>query len=246
MGKLNLPLIPQSVMFVDKVMTIEWQNFFNDLLVRVGGTDATNLDDLENEVESIHAQNTDIGLGPQAEDLDMNVHRIVAMVDPINEQEGATKNYADTHIAFGEIYASDVSDELTVTTAGQDNRIQITSFDTNGLSNRTAPDHTNDHIEIVEAGKYLCTVSMAISSAGAGGADDVGFSVYKNDGETELLNCHGHRKLAGGGTDRGSCSISGIIDLDVDDTIEVWVWNEDSTDNIIIDDITLSLVKVGV
>ena len=246
MGKLNLPLIPQSVMFVEEVMTVEWQTFFHDLLTRVGGTDATNLDDLENEVESIHAQNTDIALGPQAEDLDMNVHRVVAMVDPIDDQEGATKNYVDSHIAFGEIYASDVEDELTIDTAGQDNKVQVTSFDTNGLNNKATPDHANDHIEITEAGKYLCTVSMAISSAGGGGADDVGFAVYKNNGDTEFPNCHGHRKLAGGGADRASCSMSGIIDLNVEDTVEVWIWNEDSTDNIIIDDITLSLVKMGV
>lgn len=148
-------------------------------------------------------------------------------------------------LAFGEIYAHDVANELTITAAGQANKVQITSFTVNGASNNTTPDHTNDHITITKAGKYLCTFAMAISSAAAGGADEVGFAAYKNNGTTEFLNLCGHRTLSGGGTDRGSCSGSGIIDLSVSDTIEVWIWNEDSTDNIVVDDITLTLVQIG-
>jgi len=148
-------------------------------------------------------------------------------------------------LPFGEIYANDVLDEITITVAGQANKVQVTSFAVDGVSNNATPDHTNDHITIVKAGMYLCTVSMSISSAAAGGADDIGFAVYKNNGATEFANVHGHRTLGGGGADRGSCSMSGIIDLAVSDTIEVWIWNEDSTDNVVVDDITLSLTQVG-
>ena len=171
--------------------------------------------------------------------------------------DGGTTNYVEVSatgdvvfvgsggLAFADICANDVADELTITTAGQANKVQITSFNNNGVSNNMTPDHTNDHITVTKAGMYLCTVSMSISSAAAGGADDIGFAVYKNNGNTEFINCHGHRTLGGGGTDRGSCSMSGIIDLAVNDTIEVWIWNEDSTDNVVVDDLTLSLVQVG-
>jgi hypothetical protein len=40
-------------------------------------------------------------------------------------------------------------------------------------------------------------------------------------------------------------TLSGIIDLAVNDTIEVWIWNNTNADDIIIDDINLSLVQVG-
>lgn len=171
--------------------------------------------------------------------------------------DGGTTNYVEISptgdqtfvgsagLPFAEIYANDVADELTITTAGQANKVQITSFAVDGVSNNTTPDHTDDHVTVVKAGMYLCTVSMSISSAAAGGADDIGFAVYKNNGATEFANCHGHRTLSGGGTDRGSCSMSGIIDLAASDTIEVWIWNEDSTDNVVVDDITLSLCEIG-
>ena len=147
-------------------------------------------------------------------------------------------------LAFAEIYASSVEDELAIGGIGVANKVQVTSFDTDGVSNNMTPDHTNDHITVTKAGMYLCTVSLHVESAGGGGADNFGFSVYKNNGATEFANAHAHRKLAGGGGDIGSASISGIIDLAVNDTIELWAWNEDSTDNLVIDDATMSLVMV--
>jgi hypothetical protein len=40
-------------------------------------------------------------------------------------------------------------------------------------------------------------------------------------------------------------TLSGIIDLAVNDTIEVWIWNNTNADDIIIDDINLSLIQCG-
>ena len=139
-----------------------------------------------------------------------------------------------------EISAYDSGVELTISAAGIANKVQITTFDTNGASYGMTPDHTNDHITVDKAGKYLCTLSLSAESAG-GGAAEYGFSIWKNNGATLFENCHTHRKLAGGTGDVGSLSISGIIDLAVSDTIELWVYNEDGTQNIVIDDVTLSL-----
>jgi hypothetical protein len=148
-------------------------------------------------------------------------------------------------LAFAEIYAADANNTITITTAGKANKVQITSFTNNGVSNNCTPDHTSDHITITKAMKYLCTVSIHLKSAAAGGSDTIGYSVYKNNGATEFANLHGQRDLSGGGGDEGSVSLSGIIDLAVNDTIEVWIWNVDSTDDIVIDDINLSLLGVG-
>ena len=150
-----------------------------------------------------------------------------------------------TGLAYGEISCYNENDTITITGAGIANKAQITSFDTDGPSNNMTPDHTNDHITIIKAGHYLCTVSLHIESAGGGGADEFGFAVYKNGGTGLFENCHGHRKLAGGGGDIGAITISGILDLAIDDTIEVWCWNENSTDNLVVDDATLTLVQIG-
>lgn len=148
-------------------------------------------------------------------------------------------------MCFASIYANDANDTLTISDTGQANKVQVTTFDTNGESNNATPDHTNDHITVTKAGIYLCNVSLHVKSVGAGGADTIGYSVYKNNGATEFADLHGQRDLSGGGGDEGSISLSGIIDLAVNDTIEVWIWNNDSTDDIVVDDINLSLVQVG-
>lgn len=148
-------------------------------------------------------------------------------------------------LSYGEISAYDEGDEIAIATAGIANKVQVTTFDTNGPTKNTTPDHTNDHITVISAGHYFCIVSLHIESAGGGGADEFGFGVYKNNGTTLFENCHGHRKLAGGGGDTGALSLSGLLDLAVGDTIELWCWNEDSTDNIIIDDVTMTLIQFG-
>jgi hypothetical protein len=147
-------------------------------------------------------------------------------------------------LCFAEISAYDAADTLTIAASGIANKVQVTSFDTNGVSNNMTPDHTNDHITVDVAGMYLCTVSLAALSA-AGTGFELGVAVYKNNGATLFQNCHAHHDLAGGGGDTGSTPLSGILDLAASDTIEVWVWNENNTTDVVIEDITLSLVQIG-
>lgn len=147
-----------------------------------------------------------------------------------------------TGIPYGEISASDVMTTLTITATGQGNKVQVTAFDTNGLSNNMTPDHTNDHLIGLKAGVYFCSVSMAVES-GTGAGFQAGFSIYKNNGTTEFPNLHAHRNFAGGGSDRGSITLSGFLSISVNDTIELWTWNDTNTVNIIIDDVTMSLMR---
>ena len=147
-------------------------------------------------------------------------------------------------LPFAEIYAQDINSTVTITIAGKSNKVQVTAFNVNGNSNNCTPDHTNDHITITKAGMYKCSVSLAIESPAASPVQ-LGASVWKNNGATEFANVHAHRDMAGGSADRGSVCMSGIVDLAVNDTIELWVWNETSTDNFLIDDVTLSLFQIG-
>lgn len=148
-------------------------------------------------------------------------------------------------LAYGEVSGYDVAATITISGTGIANKVQITSFDTDGPSNDTTPAHGTDDVTITNAGRYLVTVSTTISSAGGGGADTIGLAVYVNNGATLQSNCHAHRKLAGGGGDIGSVSISGICTFAASDTVELWIWNEDSTDDVVVDDCTLSVVQIG-
>jgi hypothetical protein len=162
----------------------------------------------------------------------------------IVDYAGAIGDFINLGRSFADIYASDVEAEHTIADTGQENRVQIVSFNANGESREAAPDYTNDHITVTRAGIYLVNVSMTLESV-AGAAAEFGYAVYKNDGATEVMGLHGHRDLAAGGGQHGSVALSGIADLAVDDTVEVWIWNETNTQNIKIGDINLSIVEVG-
>ncbi len=51
--------------------------------------------DVASNTSASHTQNTDTALGAQSENLDMNTHKIVGVVDPTVEQDAATKGYVD-------------------------------------------------------------------------------------------------------------------------------------------------------
>jgi hypothetical protein len=145
-------------------------------------------------------------------------------------------------LRYGEIYARDNSTVTTITV--QNTFYQVTIFDTDGESNDTTPSNSDDHIEIDHDGVYLIIVSASIMTEGAGTGDDYEGVVYKNNGATALGNLHFHRVLAGGGGDIGSVSMSGIYSLVDGDTIELWVRNTSGTDNIIFEDVTMSVIEI--
>lgn len=146
-------------------------------------------------------------------------------------------------LLFGEMWVKDNAVATAIAVAGT--YYQFTGFANDGQSNGATPDHTNDHITVDTAGKYLVTASLAVQSIGGGAADTIAVEVRKNNGTTIFSNIHAHRKLAGGGGDKGSISLSGILDLSATDTVEVWTTNESNNTNIILEDVNLSIICIG-
>ncbi len=144
--------------------------------------------------------------------------------------------------AYAEIYTQDNTDNTTLNSGA---KVQITDFDTNGLSNRMTPDHTNDHITVVHSGVYKCTVCIAIVNVAAQ-AQTIEVSAWKNNGATEFANVTAHRTLVGGGGDKGSMSLCGLISLTAGDTIELWA-NTGTAANrdVLFEDVTFTLMKMG-
>lgn len=158
------------------------------------------------------------------------------------ESNGDTYWVGGGGLPFAGISAKDNAVETAIAVAGT--KVQVTIFDTDDAGNNATPDHTNDHITITKAGMYFAMVSCTIKSV-AGGAIVVLVDLYKNNGAAAFNNVHAHRALAGGGGDIGSISLSGNIDLAANDTIELWVTNATNTSNLIVEDITLSVVQIG-
>lgn len=63
-----------------------------------GGANEVAVADVKDAVDKKHSQNTDNALGAQSENLDMNTHKIVSVVDPTANQDAATKKYVDDNV----------------------------------------------------------------------------------------------------------------------------------------------------
>ena len=143
---------------------------------------------------------------------------------------------------YAEISVVGNSVETAIAVAGT--KVQVTIFDTDGPSNASTPDHTNDHITIVRAETYLIMVSATVNSV-VGVASRFEMTVQKNNGAAAVGALHCDRNLGGGGTESGVISMSGLATLAINDTLEVWIENETNTQNYVIEDITLSIMQVS-
>ena len=145
-------------------------------------------------------------------------------------------------LEFGEISRTQ---NTTLTALTLNTPAQYLFFDTNGPANGATPDHTNDHITISKTGTYLIIVSLSAESV-AGSSYDIEFTVQKNNGATQVGEVHAHRSFAGGGGDFGSVSLSGLAVLTAGDTVELWIENQTSSQDLRIEDATLTATMVGV
>lgn len=143
-------------------------------------------------------------------------------------------------VDYGDMYVQ--GNALATGIAVQNTWYQVTIFGNDGESNNTTPDHTNDHITILQAGRYMVSVSSCFS----GGANKTyEMQVKKNNGGTSFVNAYITRKLGAGG-DIGSISLSGIIDLDANDTVELWIRCTDGvTADATVCNANLALVQIG-
>jgi len=191
-----------------------------------------------------------------AGDTEANLLRVDAGADDVRQGDWDT-NYIVTDktgdtwwvgstagLPFAEIYAYEASDTIAIAASGIANKVQVTTFNANGVSNNATPDHTTDDITIVKAGIYRVSLTANVDSADATPAT-FGIAVYKNNGATILSNMHVHVDFAGGGGELDSVSATGLGDFAASDTIEVWVWNYTGTEDIIFDDINLNLTQIG-
>lgn len=141
-------------------------------------------------------------------------------------------------IPYGEIsmYSNETADSIA---SGA--YVQLTRFDTEGESNLTEADATENHIKILKAGKYKITMTSSFSGTGSVTWDG---GVFKNNGTVQLTNLQINRKLGASG-DVGAVAIGGIADLSVNDTIEVWFKQSEGVNkDITVVNNTLSLVFI--
>lgn len=150
---------------------------------------------------------------------------------------------AGSGLAFGTIYVNDNSTATVITASGEANKVKFAHFNTNGESHLVTPDHTNDRLTVAAAGVYLIGIAMTIESV-AGPAAKFGMRVYKN-GATAIACLHAHNNIAGGGSVERSAHMSCIAPLAANDYIELFIYNETGTEDVILSDVNFWCVKLG-
>jgi hypothetical protein len=138
---------------------------------------------------------------------------------------------------YGEITVEGNATTTTFSGSSSDftNKVQVVIFDTNGISSvGVTPDHTNDHLTIVNAGPYLVHTDVTITG---GNSNTISFALFKNNGATQL----GERATVklNSASDEIALSLTHIVDLAANDTVELWVQNENHTTAITVEDADL-------
>ncbi len=150
----------------------------------------------------------------------------------------------------GDLIGNLIQGEISSNTPGniavneQDVWIQISSFNVNGVSNGTTPDHTNDHITILETGKYLVLSPISASSQQA---NDYEYMVKTNNGTTDYDNLKIGRSLPVAGA-KGAQPILGVGSFTANDTVEIWVQRLDggsASRTLTVEHINLNLILIG-
>jgi hypothetical protein len=151
-----------------------------------------------------------VPVSPQNGDHWMNSGAIIVRTNDENKDLG--------RIPHGEIWGENQGTALTLTTQSQ--WYQYNQFEANGLSWRTTPDYTQSHIEVDEDGRYRVTASIMFDGTGG---EEYEWEVQLNSGVIRCFNLHTGADLVTTTTSKKSCSISGLRELSVDDTVELWV-----------------------
>jgi hypothetical protein len=118
-------------------------------------------------------------------------------------------------------------------------KAQVLVFDTNGPAINATPEFANGHIIIDLAGVYSLTVHIGM----LGGNQTVySLAIFKNNGAVQVVP-RTTRKV-GAAADEGAASVGGLAQLDVGDTIELWVQNETNTNDFIVHDVSLYIHRI--
>jgi len=151
------------------------------------------------------------------------------------------KRHPEFQRAYGEIYSKDNTTPTVLNSAA---KVQILVFTTNGVSHDMTPNFSESHIIVQKSAIYLVKASVTVANNNAF-THILNVDLFKNNGSTQFENVHFHRKLTGGSGDIGSATMSGLVQLNKDETIELWANTDAAADrSVIFDDITLSITQI--
>lgn len=144
-----------------------------------------------------------------------------------------------TFCPHGCIYVSGGVAAQTITTGGTFEK--LTAFTNDGPSNGVTAAAASDKLTLPKTGVYMVTFQ---ASFGGENNAEVRFRARWNGVDQNSLLCV--RKLGATGTDIGSCSFQGLLDVTVADAdLEIWVTSDTNGDDVTVEDSQFSAVWCG-
>ena len=169
--------------------------------------------DIADAITKKHTQNTDTALGLQTADLDMNTHKVVGVIDPVANQDAATKKYVDdrTYTSRARAYRATTVQAIADATL---TKVQLNaeSYDEQGEFDPT----TNFRFTATKAGYYLVSAQLGFWPW----ADQAYFMlyIYKNGA------VYSQTRTNGSGTGLHYANLTDIIPLAANDYLELYVY----------------------
>lgn len=144
---------------------------------------------------------------------------------------------------YGEVSVRDNLVDTEITT--QNEWVQFTEFDTVGVQKGFQGDIPDSETAVEFDTVCLVTVSLSYKlGAGPVNAAVFEFEIRVNNGAKVFDNLSSRRYLQAGGIDQASVSMSGLVQFESGDTVELWVRNISNTNNILIQNATMSAIRV--
>lgn len=147
--------------------------------------------------------------------------------------------------AYGELY---INGSTGVATPGGTGVWSQVPFDNAGASSNTTLDTgTGHHIEIEIAGTYLVMTTTSINAdAITAQGVDLEYQVKKNEGTEDIDNLYvSDRQYVISLYNNLNTTMSGLVSLDIGDTVELWVRNTSNDLDLIVSYANLSILKIA-
>lgn len=213
--------------------------------VTSGGVNGMSIDGTTLSVDGL---NNRIGIGTATPDSTLQVVGAIKVGDEDGSHiettsTGQANFVGGAGLVYGGMSATNNSTETTITSAGTP--VQVGVFSSNSKSNQMTPDHTTDDITVLKDGTYMINVAASVDTVSGSTDSYAELTVRKNNGGEIVGGLVSCRNMTGGGSNLGSLAANGITELEVNDTIEVWIENETNTDNYRIDNINLTVMQIG-
>ncbi len=101
--------------------------------------------------------------------------------------------------------------------------------------------HSNNRLQYTGTAAILAAVNMSICATCAASTKILGFKLAKGG---VVIDSTVVRRKIGTGSDVGACSVTGLVALAENEFVELWTTNEDSTDAVTVDNLSMNVVAI--